>query len=94
MTQFHTAQWRTARAFEFRVWPDGAVLYDLGSGDTHALTLPALEVLQSIHHTPSTLKDLVTRLLPTDTPSAEDHATIEAIVLNLNDLGLIESATP
>lgn len=94
MNQPHTVLWRATRKFEFRAWVDGAVLYDLGSGDTHALTLTALEILQLLQLTPCTLQDLVARLLASDAPSAEDHATIEAIVLNLNALGLIEPAPP
>lgn len=70
------------------------MLYDLGSGDTHALTLPALEIFQNLQHTPRSLHDLTVQLFPDDTPSASDHATIEAIVLNLNALGLIEPAPP
>ena len=92
MNQPHTTLWRATRKFEFHAWVDGAVLYDLDSGDTHSLTLPALEILQLIRHTPCTLQDLAVRLLPSDAPSAEDHVTIEAIVLNLNALGLIEPA--
>ena len=84
--------WRAHREFHFRSWPDGAVVYDNASGDTHQLTLQTLKILQLLQRAPSSLQDLAAHLPVSDTPGSEPHVTIEAIVLNLNALGLIEPA--
>jgi PqqD family protein of HPr-rel-A system len=82
-----STRWQAKRSLHVHAWADGAVLYDADSGDTHLLNQPAFEILQSLQRSPRTLLDLIAALAAT---SAEERATIEAIVLNLNALGLIE----
>ena len=87
-----TTRWQAQREFHCHHWVDGAVVYDTASGDTHHLTLAAFHILQRIQRSPCTLQGLAECLLSSSAPNDADHATIEAIVLNLNALGLIEPA--
>lgn len=95
MVHDNATQWRASRAIHSRQWADGAVIYDGVTGDTHHLTLRALQILLQIqiHNAPCALPELSAHQL-TPSPSLEDQDTIEAIVLNLNALGLIEPVSP
>lgn len=88
--------WRANRTIISREWADGAVIYDTVTGDTHHLTLHALQILLQLQNAPSTLLELAEHPLSANTapPDAEDQDTIESIVHNLSSLGLVEPASP
>lgn len=89
MSHNDTTLWQANRAFYSRSWADGAVLYDAASGDTHHLTLLALQILRLLQNDPYTLPALSARVLAAEA-NTPNQDTIEAIVLNLNALRLIE----
>lgn len=92
MKKFDATRWRVCREFHSAEWPDGAVVYDMASGDTHHLTPAAVQILHLIHDSPCTLKALATRALSSNaaTPDQESLVMIEAIVTDLSKLGFIE----
>lgn len=85
-------RWRVSGEFHSAVWPDGAIIYDAASGDTHHLAPAAIQILNLILEAPCTLKTLAARTPApdADTPDPESLAVIEAIVTDLSELGLIE----
>lgn len=92
MKKFDATRWQVCREFHSAEWPDGAVVYDTASGDTHHLAPAAVQILHLIHDSPCTLKALATRVLSSDsaTPDQAPLLTIEAIVTDLSELGFIE----
>lgn len=92
MKKCDTTRWRACREFHISEWPDGAVVYDTASGDTHHLTPAATQILNLIHDSPSTLQALTSRVLSSDsaTPDQASLVMIEAIVTDLSKLGFIE----
>ena len=85
-------RWRVSREFHSAEWPDGAVVYDSASGDTHHLASAAIQIFNLILAAPCTLKALAACALASDaeTPHPESLSAIEAIVTDLSELGLIE----
>lgn len=85
-------RWRVSREFHSAVWPDGAVVYDSASGDTHHLAPAAIQILNLILEAPCTLETLAACALASDvaTSHPESLSAIEAIVTDLSELGLIE----
>ena len=65
-------------------WPaeDEGAIFNCASGDLHLLNQTALDVLDHLADTPSTLSELAARF-PTDA------AALEALVRSLDALGLI-----
>jgi len=86
-----TTRWQICRDFKSVSWPDGVVVYDPLSGDTHQLELASAEILMLIQETPCTLHTLETRLLSSDlfASDAADQSAIEAILTDLSALGFI-----
>ena len=82
-------RWQACREFRSAEWPDGVVIYDTASGDTHHLTPAALQILNLIHDSPSTLKALA-EVLPSGATAEDSLSMIEAIVTDLTELGFIE----
>lgn len=85
-------RWRVSREFHCADWPDGSVIYDMASGDTHQLSPAAVHILNLIQATPCSLHTLAT----TDStlPDSDALLAVEAIVAALTDLGLIEPEQP
>lgn len=74
-------------------WPDGAVLYDTASGDTHHLTPAAFTILSLLQNAPRTQEELAHCVLSSDVMPVDDEslAIIDATLSHLVELGLIES---
>jgi PqqD family protein of HPr-rel-A system len=74
-------------------WPDGVVIYDTNSGDTHHLTPEAFWVLSLLHNVPRTQEELAHCVLSSDVMPVNDEilAIIDATLVHLVELGLIES---
>ena len=67
-----------------RQWPgeDEGVVFNCASGDLHLLNQTALEVLEHLSETPSTLDELAARF-------TNDRAALSALVESLDTLGLV-----
>lgn len=86
------AQWHCPRRFDYllQVWPDGAVVYDEASGDMHALSPLAGQLLQQILMGPrSCSQDLAQGLLG-ELPTAEDVGRVDGLLREFASLGFIE----
>ena len=90
-THGHT-RWRVSREFHCADWPDGSVIYDLASGDTHQLSPAAAHILNLIQATPHSLHTLAAS--DSSPPDPDALSAVEAIVVALTDLGLIEPEQP
>lgn len=82
----HLARWRALDRTTLcrRQWhgEDEGAVFNCASGDLHLLNRTALEVLEHLGETPSTISELTARF-PTDA------AALEALVQSLDALGLI-----
>lgn len=90
MHRHETIRWRSRRPFRGSAWPDGAVVYDAASGDTHQLSPLAYQILTLIQEAPATQEALAARVTPASLGENDVGAALAAIVLNLHELGLIE----
>ena len=89
-------RWRLSQQFHFhnhsKEWPDGAVVYDPASGDTHHLALPAFQLLKMLSQTSYSAMDMARQFIP-ELEGITPDEVISDITLLLNDLhalGLIE----
>lgn len=84
--------WRACRDFPRAEWPDGAVVYDPASGDTHHLTPAAACILALVRSGPRAQQDLAQCVLSSDLTQVDDTglATLDATLSHLQQLGLIE----
>jgi len=82
----HLARWQALdrATLRRRQWlgEDEGVVFNCASGDLHLLNQTALEVLEHLSDTPSTLDELAARF-------STDDAALEALVDSLDALGLI-----
>ncbi len=86
------AYWRCPRRFDYllQVWHDGAVVYDEASGDMHALSPLAGQLLQQILiKQRSCAQDLAQGLLG-ELPTAEDVGRVGGLLREFACLGFIE----
>ena len=81
------------REFHCKEWTDGAVIYDLASGDTHHLTLAASDILNLIHSAPCTQEEIASHVLSSgpDPVDKETLVAIDGILTHLMELGFIEA---
>lgn len=86
-------RWRVCREYRCKEWPDGAVLYDCASGDTHHLTPAAFRILSLLHNAQHTQEELARCVLSSGVTTVDDEslAMIDATLAHLAELGLIES---
>jgi len=80
---------------EWASWGDNAVVYNIGSGDTHLLEATTVEVYLALEQTPSTATQLSQEIKPLF-EDIETHALIQHIqnvLWHLDDIGLIEPDT-
>ncbi len=74
-------------------WPDGEVVYNLASGNTHLISPLASKILNHLSQRPTDSIE-ISRLLAAenDIELADDLITsVETLLANLESLGLIES---
>jgi PqqD family protein of HPr-rel-A system len=79
--------------FHWRNWDDEFVLYHENSGDTHRLNALGASALRQLCDRPCSAPELVARLalefgVPAD---ASLHATVDTLLTQLQDLGLVET---
>jgi PqqD family protein of HPr-rel-A system len=91
----HSPTWRVPSdsVFHWRNWDDEFVVYHENSGDTHRLNALGAGALRQLCDRPCSAPELVTRLalefgVPAD---ASLHATVDTLLTELQDLGLVES---
>lgn len=89
-------RWRACRAFRRKDWPDGAVLYDAASGDTHHLAPAAACILARLEAGPQTREALAQCVLSSGQTQVDDTAlaTLDATLSHLQEIGLIEPSAP
>jgi PqqD family protein of HPr-rel-A system len=88
----HATRWHCPRRADYllQVWPDGAVVYDEASGDIHALSPIAGELLQRILAAqPVCAKSLAQALLG-EPPTADDVGLVGKLLRDFESLGFIE----
>lgn len=86
------AHWYCPRRSDYllQVWPDGAVVYDEASGDMHAFSPLAGQLLQQIlMEQQSCAQDLAQGLLG-ELPTAEDVGRVDGLLREFASLGFVE----
>ena len=88
--------WRLRRELHCKEWSDGALIYDVASGDTHHLTLAASQVLMLLQSAARSREDIARCLLSSDTEAVDTESLLamDGMLAHLTELGLIESTTP
>jgi len=87
-----TAVWRTANLLT-KSWPDGVVVYNQDSGNTHLLTPIAGQVLKLLADEPADAPTVARRLagqIDLDSDLELDY-NVASLLNHLDSLGLIES---
>lgn len=86
------AHWHCPRPSDYllRLWPDGAVVYDEASGDMHALSPLAGQLLQQILMTQQSCAQDLTQGLLGELPTAEDVGMVEGLLREFASLGFVE----
>lgn len=86
------AHWYCPRRFDYllQVWPDGAVVYDEASGDMHALSPLAGQLLQQIFMEQQSCAQDLTQVLLGDLPTIEDVGRVDALLREFASLGFVE----
>ena len=92
----HAVRWHCPRGADFllQLWPDGAVVYDEASGDIHALSRMAGELLQQVLSVQqSGAHDLAQALLG-EQPTAQDVCRVDELLQDFESLGFVEPCGP
>ena len=86
------ARWHCPRSADYllQLWPDGAVVYDEASGDIHALSPIAGELLQRIWAAPQACAASLAQALLGEPPTAEDVSMVDKLLHEFESLGFIE----
>ena len=85
--------WRLRRELHCKEWSDGAIFYDVASGDTHHLSLAASQILKLLQSAPCSREDIASKLLSSDTEAVDTELllAIDGMLAHLLELGFIES---
>jgi PqqD family protein of HPr-rel-A system len=73
-----------------QLWPDGAVVYDEASGDIHALSPVAGELLQQVLTVPQSCSETLAQALLGEQPTAQDVRGVDTLLQDFESLGFIE----
>lgn len=86
------AHWHCPRRFDYllQVWPDGAAVYDEASGDMHALSPLAGQLLQQILRAPLSCSEDLAQALLGEIPTADDVGKVDGLLREFASLGFIE----
>lgn len=84
--------WHCPRSADYglQLWPDGAVVYDEASGDIHALSPIAGEVLRHLLTVPQSCAESLARTLLGEVPAWEDVCSVDRMLREFEFLGFIE----
>jgi len=88
----HAENWHCPRRADFvlQLWPDGAVVYDEASGDIHALSPVAGELLQQVLTVPQSCSETLAQALLGEQPTAQDVRGVDTLLQDFESLGFIE----
>lgn len=76
--------------FQLHAWPDGAVVHDEASGDIHALSPVAGELLHSIVKAGQSTPERLAQALLGEAPTDGDVSMVHKLLLEFESLGFIE----
>lgn len=85
-------RWHCPRREDYllQLWPDGAVVYDDASGDIHALSPVAGELLQQVLSAPQSCSESLALALLGEPPTAHDVRRVDKLLQDFESLGFIE----
>ncbi|WP_157896759.1 HPr-rel-A system PqqD family peptide chaperone [Acidovorax carolinensis] len=85
-------RWHCPRREDYllQLWPDGAVVYDDASGDIHALSPVAGELLQQVLAAPQSCSESLALALLGEPPTAHDVRRVDKLLQDFESLGFIE----
>lgn len=85
-------RWHCPRRSDYllQMWPDGAVVYDEASGDLHALSAVAGQLLQLILMTQQSCAHSLAETLLGEPPDPADVCRVDEWLREFESLGLIE----
>ncbi|MBP3979616.1 MULTISPECIES: HPr-rel-A system PqqD family peptide chaperone [unclassified Acidovorax] len=88
----HAVRWHCPRRADYllQLWPDGAVVYDEASGDIHALSPIAGELLQQVLAVPQSCSENLAQALLGEQPTAQDVRGVDKLLQDFEFLGFIE----
>ena len=88
----HAMRWHCPRRADYllQLWPDGAVVYDEASGDLHALSPIAGELLQQLLTVLQSCAESLAQALLGEQPTAEDIRKVDKLLKDFEYLGFIE----
>lgn len=88
---YDNPRWRADRNLQYKLWPDGVVVYDRRSGDTHYLQTRAWQILDQVSQAPCRESELVSRLAQNlGLPQEQLRSDITSLLADLHTLGLVE----
>lgn len=88
--------WRCPRPGDYGVqlWADGAIAYDEASGNLHALSPVAGQLLQLVLTAPPSSADHLAQALLEDEAGAAEVARVQALLQEFAALGFVVAGTP
>jgi PqqD family protein of HPr-rel-A system len=86
------AHWHCPRPadYQLQLWPDGAALYDEASGDIHALSPIAGELLRHVLTMPQSCAESLAWTLLGEPPTLEDVCSVDRMLHEFESLGFVE----
>jgi PqqD family protein of HPr-rel-A system len=91
---FQPRCWKIAKVI-FKHWSDGVVVFNVDSGNTHLLNPVTARILKTFAEQPADVVQLARHLASQDDIDADDEliAELEKVLIQLDEMGLIESAS-
>ena len=77
---------------QIKVWGNLAILYLEGSGNTHLINMAAAQILQHLQTGPASLQNIRQHVATLQYYMPDDilHESLEQILLELSELGIVE----
>ncbi len=85
--------WQSTKLI-WKSWGDEVLVFNVASGNTHLLSPMAAQVLKSLEKLPLTTSQVAQKLALSANLSVDEEISqqVENLILNLDELGLVESA--
>ena len=83
--------WKTAK-LHWQKWEGEYIVYNATSGNTHLLNATAAQALKMLERKPASVADISNQLTSSAGLNADEEVLqqVEALVANLDELGLVE----